>query len=636
MKYIKLLLFILLASNITGQNTYDIKNPQNNYKKCSRCIETLRTMPEEVQMGIKNDMFGNLYFIISDKRWFDVLFKKSGDGIAVDIISKDQFICGKKNRFKHSWASRGKLLPPIYLKDLKKNMLPSQYGEVIIKIGKIPPHFKNKEIEYNLIILQNKFLCHYNIFLNIQSYKWDLLDMGLYTDTITYQTKIDTTDKQNIKTVLQSKRLKFIIPFKKNKTDFSQTDIKPLYDSLMLTDYYITNIEIRAFSSVEGSEKHNIELQRKRADNIVAALQKFQTPRIKQKIIASENWVEFFEDISTSPYKYLTQLSKTEIKNKLKDNKILAELEPYLNKHRKVVLIIDLERKTNVLISSPKQIIKEFETAVSNKNIKEAIEIQKSVFSKISNNKLPSSIIKSLEIPEKTEYSLLLNNQAALKYMIDEADLYSTYSEFLRLQDLFPKDSHIKYNICALKFRLWILGKELIDPKKFKTEINKLANYGINRKLINRMLVNYNIIMCEYYMMNGDYKNKDRTLKYIYSKYRYLDNTDEDLLSIAQYFVSFAKYDWAVKILEPKVKKIDINEDLLFYYLNLTIVNTKLTKRSNYKTIMLNAVNMNKVRFCKLFSSQNSGGISFQLLDNDFIKKTYCENCNEPEKTDNK
>ena len=63
MKYIKLLLFILLASNITGQNTYDIKNPQNNYKKCSRCIETLRTMPEEVQMGIKNDMFGNLYFI---------------------------------------------------------------------------------------------------------------------------------------------------------------------------------------------------------------------------------------------------------------------------------------------------------------------------------------------------------------------------------------------------------------------------------------------------------------------------------------------------------------------------------------------------------------------------------------------
>ncbi len=628
MKLTNFLLFLFLSNAVIGQNTFDIKNPQNNYyKKCDKCLETLNKMPKEVQLGLQSDILGNIYFVMSDKTWFDELFKKSGDGIAVDIVSKDQYICGGKNKFKHSWASRGKLLPPVYLKDLKKNTLPSQYKELIIKVGKVPVSLKNKEIEFNLILLHNKYLCHYNTFLDVKRYRWDLLDMGLYTDTITYKSKVDTTDKTSKKTILLNKRLKFIIPFEKNKTVFLQKDIKPLYDSLMLTDYDIINIEIRAFSSVEGSKKHNIELQEKRAENIVAALQNFQTPKINQKIIASENWIEFFDDISNSPFKYLTKLSEPEIKEKLKDKKLLLQLEPYLSKHRKAVLIIDLEKKKNITISTPKQILKEFEKAVSDKNIEEAVKIQKSVFSKIIDNKLPSSILKSIEIPEKTEYSLLLNNQTALKYMIDEADLYSTYSEFLRLQDIFPNDGHIKYNICALKFRIWILGKELIDPKKFKLEIINLKKFGINQKLINRMLVNYNIIMCEYYMVNNDYKNKDKSLKYIYTRYKYLDNSDEDILSIAQYLVSFAKYDWAIKILKPKVKKIDANEDLLFYYLNLTIADTKQTKRYEYKTIMLNAVNMNKNRFCKLFSSISSGGISFQLLENEFIKKTYCENC---------
>ncbi len=629
MKLVKLILFFFITSNLASQNTYDIKNPQNNYyKKCERCIETLKNKPKEVQLGIQKDILGNLYFVISDKNWFNQLFKKTGDGIAVDIVSKDQFICGGKNKFKRSWASKGKLLPPVYLKDLKKNMLPSQYGEAIIKVGKIPASMKNKELEFNLIIIQNKYLCYYNTFLDIKRYRWDLLDMGLFTDTITYQSKIDTSEKINEKIILRNKRLKFIIPFKKNKTDFSQTDIKPLYDSLKLTDYNITNLEIRAFSSVEGSEKHNIELQEKRAENIVTALQKFQIPSINQKIIASENWVEFLRDVSNSSFKYLTKLSKSEIKESLKEKKILKQLEPYLSKHRKAILIIDLEKKSKQLISTPEQILDEFEKAISNKNIEEAIKIQKSIFSKIIDNKLPSSILKSIEIPKKKEFSLLLNNQAAYKYMIDEADLYSSYSEFLLLQDLFPMDGHIKYNICALKFRIWVLGKELIDPKKFKLEITKLKSYGITPKLVNRMLVNYNIIMCEYYMLKGDYKNKDKSLKYIYSKYRYLDNKDEDILSIAQYFVSFAKYDWAIKILEPKVKKIDANEDLLFYYLNLTIADTKQIKNMSYRAIMLNAINMNKQRFCKMFSSINSGGISFQLLGNDFIKKTYCENCN--------
>ena len=42
---------------------------------------------------------------------------------------------------------------------------------------------------------------------------------------------------------------------------------------------------------------------------------------------------------------------------------------------------------------------------------------------------------------------------------------------------------------------------------------------------------------------------------------------------------------------------------------------------------MLNAIEMNKERFCKLYNSYLNEGVTFQLLENEYLRKTYCENC---------
>ena len=195
------------------------------------------------------------------------------------------------------------------------------------------------------------------------------------------------------------------------------------------------------------------------------------------------------------------------------------------------------------------------------------------------------------------------------------------------LENLLPDDGHIKYNICAIKFKIWLSGQEIIEPDEFKKEINKLSTFGIAGSLEKRMLINYHIVMCEYYMYMGDYLNKDKALKYIYNNYKYVPLSDFDYLSLAQYFTSYARYDWAIKLLEHKVNKIDVDEDLLFYYLNLTIIDNKLTNKSSYRTIMLNAINLNIERFCNFFNPVEKDGITFQLLENEYLKNTYCENC---------
>lgn len=128
-------------------------------------------------------------------------------------------------------------------------------------------------------------------------------------------------------------------------------------------------------------------------------------------------------------------------------------------------------------------------------------------------------------------------------------------------------------------------------------------------------------------MFNRDYTAKDVSVGYIYKNYKYLRLSNQDYLQLARYFSSYAKYDWAKKVLKPHIRKIDVGEELLFYYLNLTIINPKNTKIEAYRTIMLNAINLNKKRFCTLFDAYGMGGINFQLLNDPYLKTTYCETC---------
>ncbi len=611
-----------------GQKYYDIKIPKNNNlpKHCRECITLLRTKPKEIKFGIFRDEDDKLYFMVTNAEWFDRLFEKSGDGIAIHIVRKSKYQCnGRKPTGKLTLSD---LMPPVYLKDLKKNQMVSDAGSVTIPIGRVPSKFREEDIEFNLLILKDKNLCRYQKFYDLATYRWDLLDMGFYFDTLIYKTNFNLSVSEREQYILQHKVLKFEIPFEKNKSEYSMEDIRPLYDSLRLTDFNIKKITIRAYSSVEGNESRNVLLQNERARSIVSALQSWQIPSIETEIVVSENWVEFLDDIAQTPYKSLIELSKDEIKRKLQDRKLVENLESFLKGHRKAVVILELQKKDKYENLSVEVLSELFSKSIEKKNLEEAIEIQNSIFEKVRNHEIPADLLDKLEIPEKTEFSLLLNKNSIFKYLMDASDVYSTFMELSDLQDLIPDDPHLKYNICALKFKVWLLGDNLINPVEFRQEIIELRRWNIPDPLVKRMLINYEILMSEYQMAKGEFAGKDKSLNYIYLNYKNVPLSDFDYLSLAQYFASYSRYDWATNLLAPKVKKVDVDEDLLFYYLNLTLIHDHLIRRSDYRTILLNAININPRRFCMIFEPKGKGGVTFQLLENDFLRKTYCESCN--------
>ena len=123
------------------------------------------------------------------------------------------------------------------------------------------------------------------------------------------------------------------------------------------------------------------------------------------------------------------------------------------------------------------------------------------------------------------------------------------------------------------------------------------------------------------------YEAKDESIEFIIDTYEKFALSNYDYLSLAQFLTFYANQNDAIDVLDAKVRTITVDEDLLFYYLNLTITNTYNVASDNYRTIMLNAINMNQQRFCKLFNSSLNTGVTFQLLGNEYLREIYCENC---------
>ncbi len=623
-RFLHLVLLLLSFSNLNAQNTFDIVfSKANRDQICQQCTNIFRQKPKEVRFSVEREN-SNIYFKINDQQWFNTLFKNDGDGIAIDIVRKNRYDCNEKAQKSQI---KGVLLEPVYAVKLRNGLKPINEQQFRVLVGEIPDGLLNSDLEYNILFLSNKNMCRYQVIYNLEAYSWDLLNMGMYLDEITYDVK-EIKPSSNEGYTLKNKTLKFSIPFKKNKSEYSHDDMAPLYDSLHLTDFNIKAIKIKAYASIEGSLKRNIELQEQRANTIAKALQTFQKPTIKTEISSSENWVDFFNDIKGTKYSSMSTLSKSEVKSKIVGT-VSRDLEPILRHHRKALVELSLEKKDRYIGMTPNELLNKFNDAISKEKLQEANELQNSILEKVKGKEVSPSILRKMNIPKQAKFAKIFNKNSAIRFMVSVRQGLVVYKELQELEKLVPNSGEVKYNLAAVKIILWRYKAIQVNETKLENEISALKNYGIDTSLISRMMINFHIIKSENFMRQRDFKGKDLSVSFINKNYNNVSLSDYDYLSLAQFFSYYANTNYSVGLLEEKAKSIDVDENLLFYYLNLTLINKELTNQTNYRTIMLNAININKARYCKLFNAIEKGGVTFQLLENEYLKNTYCENCQE-------
>jgi outer membrane protein OmpA-like peptidoglycan-associated protein len=612
------IILLLFTFTLHSQNpAYGIDtNYDPNSQECAVFNNALQSKPKEVKFGIKRK--GNKLFLsCTDEKFLKNLLKGSKDGIAIDVVSKKRYACEET---PGNTQIRGVLLKPAYGKQIFRKY-DDQEKMFLSPVGVVPTDLVNDELEFNILFLKDNKMCRYYALYDLESYPWDLMDMGLYLDEIVYKNRT----RNSTETIERFKTLKFTIPFEKNKIDYAPEDIRPLYDSLELTNYNIKKIDIKAYASVEGTTEGNIKLQKGRAESIVASLQSFQKENIETRIETAENWVEFLEDVQKTIYKSLATKSQSAIKSAL-TGKTSSDLEPILANHRKAIVTLKMNRIDLLKDKTIDELITDFKTNIGNESMEQAEKIYYTLIDKILEKNEPSQL-KDLELPQQKKFADFNNSSKSLEFLFDNRQALIVKNALNKLEELDPSNKKIKYNKVVIDFMLWRSNAGGITEKDLVKDIKALSKYGIEKGFIERFLINLNIVKAEQHMRERKFNEKDKAVKFILDHYKNATLSDADYVSLAQYLTYFDSVDQAVKLLDPKAKALSADDDILFYYLNLTIIDNERTAQPAYRTIMQNAIDKDKTRFCKLFDPAKEGGVTFQLLEDQFLRDTYCETC---------
>lgn len=501
-----------------------------------------------------------------------------------------------------------------------------------LKLGPIPQNLPKGPKEYNLLFIQDGVVCLYNQFLPIESYRWHLLKMPLLMDTT-----LLPADQSNLnEDLLLEKEITYTVPFSKNKAAFEPEDFQELYQKLNLTDYQIRRIDIKAYSSVEGTREENLQLQKQRAQSMLRALESYQHDSIKSRIETYENWVEFYEDISQSMYKDLVYKSKPEIKKLLNEEGYYQRLEPYLKKHRKAICHIYLsKRKQNKKLQDKEELIRLFQSYLEKGAIEKLALLQQQVFQGIQKGQYSHQLFENLPLPRKIAYGSLINNRRVFQTQQGGDSLQAILPTFRKLYKINPQNPYILYNLVKLELENWARKEKanqstmprFFDRSELEKHLHTLQD-TLPKPLTQALSINYYIVLAEYLMEENQFEKKDRVIRQLANTYLRQNLQPAHALHLSQYLNSYHMYEEAFQLLNSYVVALDASEDILFYYLNMTLTRQAWRERAVFQAALTNAANTNHRRFCALVNGAQSGKKgSFQLLRFDALKSIYCEYC---------
>jgi len=354
-----------------------------------------------------------LYYSLLDR--FKKYIKSDNDGVAIDIVAREQFNCNHNNNLHGSPVFDGWMLEPVYLKALMKgNTYKEGTNELYTYVGKIPSILKGRDIQENTILINNKHSVGYSYPVFVEQENLAMLQLDTYWDTV--QGKMKDTNTFNVS-------INHYIEFKRGISKLTKSQLKQLLIRVGQYSKYISKIELHTFSSIEGSTEENLKLQKARASNIKAALTNYAHHTIEWQIEAKENWDAFYKQIEGTQYAYLKNYSKEDIKKKLQSTSLLDSLDVFLAQQRTAVLSFSLNgqytNSTDINISRIALL-----DAVMHGDSAKAWLIQSQMIRKYKKGEMEIGDIIDNDIPVEKKYLPLLANIIAAKavdisYMYD-------------------------------------------------------------------------------------------------------------------------------------------------------------------------------------------------------------------------
>lgn len=577
----------------------------------------------------KND--DSIMLFIGSLERFNQLFGAQNDGIAIDIVFKEQFKCGEANNLHPSPIYDGYMLRPVFSPYLKMVNRLAEKKVYNGKIGILPKSIRDSaDFQLSTLFIKDSNMCVYSYpvmveaepidRLNIQPH-WMLLEGTIGADTIRESAEI-------------------YIPFERNQVTLSnQHTVKEML-SLELNEWvnYIDSVQIYAYSSIEGEEEKNLALQNKRAEETGKF---FKEKKIPYKALVKENWEVFYQQLQEKLIDYDTiGKSKDDIRNYINQYKDEPPFIELLNAQREGKVIIYFSMEINDSSDNPELEIA-LERAIQAKNAEQVNIISSRIVTNCLKHDKTPTVLADIDIPQEVAFLPALNNQAAAKLLAsaeeqvwEEAENmyfdFNFYTDALAFLDtVYPhfKDCKpLKFNYILAQLA-YSLSNEDYDVKKFRSfenEINLLAkDQQFNQKDISSMYYNYYLAGAMLYYYKYLYSDMDASITKL-KPYLHLNNLSrEEVFAIGRFFNIFNMHNETIELLETYLEVYPEDEDLIYLYCNTGAI-YNLNQEYNipfYLTQIDKLIKKNKARYCAWINE------NFQLLREDLIKPTFCKYC---------
>lgn len=561
-----------------------------------------------------------IFFKHNNLKILKTILKNPEDAIAVDIIQKSQYPCDGPNIVDLRNINKGILLKPVNLDYLINNNTIIDVKERKIKIDTqigIIPEGIDENYELNLLLIKNNRVCltiapSYEEEANIEFSK----ELTLLADTVIIG--------EEYTPIVEKSTIEFIIPFEKGKYEYKLSDIKPILDKLNEPDYVINKLQIFAYSSIEGGEDINKELQQKRAESIVQALKEIQKTKFYININTSENIEDFKRDIKQTQWAFLADKSLEEIKKYIIENKLQEKLEPILKNHRYAKVVMDITYRLDET-TEEKYVLSRFNKSVKEENYSTALRIQKYIFKKVVKGIYSENAVYKQEIPEKPETAGLLMNKLWLEKFIKKEDINENICKRIeQLYKLKPTNEYIKYNHCYCRMLFENLGNEQ-NVLNLQKDVSSLYNTSLRSKTVDLLNLELQFkIIAALDTTNFMSPLILASLDTIKSILRLTKPTWQNSLKLAQIFISQKDFETAARLLEPWLSTPNVFDELIFTYLAICTHITYKFSSPKFVYAIKRALEMDKERLCLLYKRNK---MSFQSFENPQVKEIICKEC---------
>jgi hypothetical protein len=562
------------------------------------------------------------------------LIRKKEDGLALDIVSRDQFRCSGENALHPSYVFDGKLLTPVYQENLYKN---DRYrsDEFESFVGILPNGYDPANMQLNLIILKSNSVCSYSYPLSVYSKDLPTITMRPYFVQETGILKKDTADYTKV----------FKIPFDRNGTKQSQMYFETLKDIIHLYKNSIRSIEINAYSSIEGTEEKNKTLSMQRADFLESIITKEGFPSSRITKTAIENWDEMYRQLDSLHLTELKLLGKDLLRNAVNkslngDNKS-DEFEYFLDEQRVAEIKLKIFQVYDDQVTSEQLPVVIDHTFRTKKVDQSTIALYRMIEAMIS-GKLNEKYFMVLNLPD-----ILLNPKASnnyLAFLIKYANqMYSGKGErHMRLtsdqidfmnQALKHKSLYqpLNFNIAVLK-TLYYEGGYSDTAFTFESIASNIRAIEkdttlIPKKYIDHLWYNYYLTGSVYYYTTHRYRDMYACFDKVKTYLLLNELSEKEVEEVALYFNGFAKYIETIYLLDKYLEKYPRNKKLVLLYVSTgAIFNTNYKHRLEYFYSQVDKLEkLDHAALCTWYK------INFQILREDALKVRFCKYCGEPQ-----